>query len=253
MVSNAKLFCKTCEECQQCKGNTKLTPGKLHMLPIPMKLWDSIRMDFVGPFPEVVSDNGRKFNYLWVIVCHMMSIVHFILVHTTMTAHQLSGVYMQEIICLHRLPCSIVSDRDPKFTSKWWRELHKMVGSQLLMSTSFHPQTDGMTEWINWSIGQTFCTRLHPNQRDWYGKVELTEFAINASMSDTTKFAPFELNGRYMPSMIHEIRHTEQIILGIWAFTETVLLNLASTHNTIIEAQAFQTSRTNKKQGRSLV
>lgn len=249
MVSNAKLFCKTCEECQKCKGNTKLTPRKLHTLPIPTKPWDSIGMDFVGPFPEVVSDDGRKFNYLWVIVCRMTSMVHLVPVHTTMTACQLSGVYMREIVRLHGLPSSIVSDRDPKFTSKWWRELHKMLGSRLLMSTSFHPQTDGMTERMNRLIGQMFRAGLRPDQRDWYGKVELTEFMINASVSDTTKFAPFELNGGYMPSMIREIRHAEQIVPGVRAFAETALLNLASAHDAIIEARVFQTSRANKKWG----
>lgn len=118
MVTDAKIFCKTCRECQQCKGNTKPPCGKLHTLPIPTKPWDSIGMDFVGPFPEVAGDDGRQFNYLWVIVCHMTSMVHLIPVHTTMTVRQLSGIYMREVVRLHGLPSSIVSDRDPKFTSK---------------------------------------------------------------------------------------------------------------------------------------
>ncbi len=97
MVADTKEFCKTCSKCQQCKGNTKKPSGKLHMLPIPMKPWDSIRMDFVGPFPEVKADDGRKFNYLWVIICQMTSMTHLIPTHTTMTAKQLSGTYMREI------------------------------------------------------------------------------------------------------------------------------------------------------------
>ncbi len=80
-------------------------------------------MDFVGPFPEV-EVNGRKFNYLWVVVCRMTSMVHLIPVHMKMTASQLSGIYMREIVQLHGLLRSIMSNRDPKFTSKWWRELH---------------------------------------------------------------------------------------------------------------------------------
>lgn len=69
MVTDTKEFCKSYEECQQCKGNTKKPSGKLHTLPIPTKPWESIGMDFVRPFPEVRADNGRKFNYLWVVVC----------------------------------------------------------------------------------------------------------------------------------------------------------------------------------------
>ncbi|SJL16373.1 uncharacterized protein ARMOST_19895 [Armillaria ostoyae] len=247
MVTDTKEFCKTCEACQQCKGGTRPPSGKLHPLPIPTKPWESIGMDFVGPFPKVAADDRRKFNYLWVIVCRMTSMVHLVPTHTTMSARQLSSVYMQEIVWLHGLPSSIVSDRDSKFTSKWWRKLHWMMGSRLLMSTSFHPQTDGMTERMNRSVGQMFCAGLHPDQKDWYRRVDLTEFAINASVSDTTRFAPFELNGGYMPSMMRELKDGERLILGVRKFTEAALSNLAAAHDSIIEARVFQAHRTNKK------
>ncbi len=117
IVLDAREFCKSCKSCEQAKGNTQLPPGKLHMLPIPTKPWESIGMVFVSPFPEVDMD-GQKFNYLWVVVCQMTSMVHLIPVHTKMTVAQLSSIYMRKIIRLHGLPKLIVSDRDPKFTSK---------------------------------------------------------------------------------------------------------------------------------------
>lgn len=112
--------------------------------------------------------------------------VHLIPVHTKMTASQLLGIYMREIVRLHGLLSSIVSDWDLKFTSKWWRELHRILGARLLMSTSFHPQTDGMMEHMNQSIGQIFRAEIHPDQKDWINRVDLMEFAINASVSQTT-------------------------------------------------------------------
>jgi hypothetical protein len=127
--------------------------GKLHPLPIPIKPWDSIGMDFIGPFPK-----SKGFNYLWVIICRMMSMVHLIPIHTRMKASELSWIYRREIVHLHGLPSSIVSNRDSKFTSKWWRELHKTLGTKLLMSMSFHPQTDGQIKCANCSVGQIFCT-----------------------------------------------------------------------------------------------
>jgi hypothetical protein len=111
------------------------------MLPIPTKPWDFIGMDFIGPFPE-----AKGFNYLWAIICRRTSMVHLIPVHTTMKASNLSWIYLQEIVHLHGLPSSIVSNQDSKFMSKWWKELHKIPGAKLLMSTSFHPQTDGQTK-----------------------------------------------------------------------------------------------------------
>ena len=101
-------------------------------------------MDFIGPFPE--SDG---FDYLWVIICRLSSMVHLIPVNTTTTASQLSPIFVKEIVHLHGLPGSIVCDRDSKFMSKWWREIHRILDIKILMSTSFHPQTDGITERAN--------------------------------------------------------------------------------------------------------
>jgi hypothetical protein len=139
-----------------------------------------------------------------------------------------------------------VSDQDSKFTSKWWKELHKILGVKLLMSTSFHPQTDGQTECANCSIGQIFCTVVRHDQKDWVDCVDLTKFTINMSISETTKYAPFELNGGSMPSMIKEICTQQVIPKGIHTFVGQALQNLASAYNAIIESCVFQTSQANK-------
>jgi hypothetical protein len=247
IAKDVREFCRTCESCQRSKTSTRPPAGKLHTLPIPTKPWDSIGMDFIGPFPE-----SKGFNYLWVIICRMMSMVHLIPVNTTTTASELSWIYLREIVRLHGLPSTIVSDRDSKFTSRWWRELHKILGTRLLMSTSFHPQTDGQTERANKNIGQIFRTLVHTNQKNWVDKVAMTEFAINASISETTKYAPFELNGGYMPSMIREIRSNEGAAKGIRSFAESALEHLAEAHDAIIEARALQTHHSNKRRGDEL-
>jgi len=113
--------------------------------------------------------------------------VHLVPVHTSITATELSWKYLREIVRLHGLPASIVSDWDSKFTSKWWRSLHKIMGAKLLMSTSFHLQTDGQTERANRNIGQIFRTVVQPDQKNWIDKVDMTKFAINASISETTR------------------------------------------------------------------
>jgi len=241
MVKDTQMFCKTCELCQQAKGSNQMTMGKLHPLPIPKKPWDSIGMDFIGPFPEV---NG--YNYLWVVICRMTSMVHLILVHTTMTAKELSWKYLREVVRLHRLPSSIVSDRDSKFTSQWWKELHRTLGAKLLMSTSFHPQTNGQTEQMNKNIGQILRTSIRSDQKDWIDKINLTEFAINSSVSATSRYAPFQLNGGYMPSMLKEFRSNKTTAKGIKEFAAQALHNLAEAHDAIIETQVFQTSQSNK-------
>lgn len=234
-------WCRSCVTCQTTKASNQKPAGKLHTLPIPTKPWDSIAMDFVGPFPE-----SRGFDYLWVIMCRMTSMVHLIPVHTTMKASELSWIYRREIVRLHGLPSSIVSDRDSKFTSKWWQELHKILGAKLLMSTSFHPQTDGQTERANRSIGQIFRSAISPDQKDWVERVDMTEFAINISISETTRYSPFELNGGFLPSMIQEIRG-QQAPRGVTEFARAALEHLANAHDAIITARVFQTLHANKR------
>lgn len=156
---------------------------------------------------------------------------------------------MKEIVRLHGLPASIVSDRDPKFTSTWWRELHQLLGAKLLMSTSFHPQTDGLTERANRSIGQIFRSSIRPDQKDWLTKVPIVEFALNSSINETTGFAPFELTYGYIPSMLLEIRDKKNIPVGIRAFAIQAMQNLFDAHDAIIESRVFQTHQANKRRG----
>jgi len=173
--------------------------------------------------------------------------VHTIPVNGKSTVSQLSSVFLREVVRLHGLPESIVSDRDPKFTSKWWREIHRLLGAKLLMSTSFHPQTDGATERANHSIGQILRAMVRPDQKDWYQKLPMTEFAINSAVSASTGFAPFEINYGYVPSMIKEIRKDPPAPPGVRAFVEQALHNIRAAHDAIIASRVFQTHHANKR------
>lgn len=175
--------------------------------------------------------------------------VHLIPVKTTMKASELSWIYLKEIVRLHGLPASIVSDRDARFTSAWWQNLHKLLGAKLLMSTAFHPQTDGQTERANKDVGQIFRAIVRHDQKNWVEKTPMAEFAINISVSSATGFAPFELNGGYLPTMIKESRLDSPIPKGVRAFAEQALVNLAEAHDAIIEARVFQTLNANRKRG----
>ena len=124
-----------------CKSSRQHPPGWVHTMPIPRKPWESIGMDFSGPYPEV-----KGFDYILLVICRMTSMVHVIPTRTDVTAKQVAELYVREIVRLHGIPESIVSDRDTKFTSQFWTELSRLLGQQLLMSSSYHPQTDGSSE-----------------------------------------------------------------------------------------------------------
>ena len=116
---------------------------------IPTKPWGSIAMDFVGPFLEL-----NRSNYLWVVICCLTLIVHLVLICTTTTASDLAWLYVCKIICLHILVEMIVSNHNSKFTSRFWCETHKLLGTKLLISMSFRPQTDGASEHTIQSVAQ---------------------------------------------------------------------------------------------------
>jgi hypothetical protein len=222
-------FCQSCNSCQRAKISTTKPLGKTHSLDIPTKPWESIGMDFIGPFPE-----SKGCNYLWVIICCLTSMVHLIPIRTTDTAKDLSWTYIKEIVHLHGLPKNIISDWDSKFTSTWWQEVHWMMGTKLLMSTMFHPQTDGQTERANCNIGQILRTVISHDQKNWVEKIPMTEFAINTSISEMTKVMPFELNYGYCPQMIQEVKNLGGIQEGVKTFTENALIQLAAAHDAIM-------------------
>ena len=157
--------------------------------------------------------------------------VHLIPINTTTTASELTSLYVKEIIHLHELPHSIVSDRDSKFTSKFWKETHWLLDTKLLMSTVFHPQMDGTTELANRSVGQILWSVIQPDQSDWADKIPIVEFAINSNINSSAGFAPFELNYGYLPTLIGGITPTENVKLGIHKFINQVINNHEEAHH----------------------
>ena len=103
------------------------------------------------------------------------------------------------------MPESIVSDQDAKFTSSFWKELHQLMETKRLMSTSFRPQTDDATERANRSIGQVLWAMVCNDKKDWAELCPMVEFTLNSSISAMTRYAPFELNCGYIPLLRQHI------------------------------------------------
>ena len=99
-------------------------------------------MDFVGVLPKTV----KGFDSIWVIVDRWTKSAHFVPIKTGMPVARLAEIYIEQIVRLYGIPSSIVSDRDPRFTSKLWESLQAALGTKLRLSSAYHPQTDGQTE-----------------------------------------------------------------------------------------------------------
>ena len=235
-----RRYCESCGVCQTTKANTALPRGLLHSLPIPSRPFGSLGMDFVGPFPP---SNG--YDYLWVIICRLTSMVHLIPIRTTTKASELAWLFVREVVRLHGLPDSIVSDRDSKFTSHFWKDVHRILGVKLLMSTAFHPQTDGASERAIKTVAQVLRSVVSADQKDWVAKLPMTEFALNSAKSSSTGFAPFDLNGA-TPRISFTLDNVDGAP-GVAAFAQQVQNNLLMAHDAILENRVYQTDYANQR------
>src|SRR6266481_866688 len=118
MGTDIELFCSSCIQCQTTKDTSKKPSGLLHSLPILNWPWQSIGMDFMGPLPM-----SSNYDYLLVVIDRLTSQVHLLPTTTRVTSKEVAWTFLKEIVRLHGVPDSIVSDRNMKFTSSFWKEL----------------------------------------------------------------------------------------------------------------------------------
>jgi len=134
-----KAYIKSCDGCQRNKPSSQAPTGLLQPLDIPTRNWEQVSMDFIVQLPVTKKGNDSIF----VVVDRLSKRVHFIPTVTKVTAPEVAQLFFDHVFRLHGLPKVIVSDRDPKFISLFWKDLLKQLGTQAAMSTAHHSQTDG--------------------------------------------------------------------------------------------------------------
>ena len=188
MKGDISLYVSRSANCQQVKADHQKTAGLLQPLEIPNWKWDQISMDFIDGLPRTRRGNER----IWVIVDRLTKSAHFIPVKSTRTAFSLAELYMKEIVRLHGIPSSIVCDRDPLFTSRYWKAFQGTMGTKLNLSTAYHPQTDGQTERVNQILEDLLRACIIDFGGSWEDHLHLVEFTYNNSFQVKLQFR-FEL------------------------------------------------------------
>ena len=145
MKKDVADYIDRCMECQKVKVEHRHPVGLLQPLAIPEKKWEVITIDFITKLPRTT----RQHDSIMVVVDKLTKDAHFVPVNTMHTTTDIAEIFMKEIVRLHGIPRTIVSDRGTKFTSNFWRGLFKGFGTNLNFNTTYHPHTDGRIERVN--------------------------------------------------------------------------------------------------------
>ena len=164
--------------------------GLLQPLPIPERPWSSVSLDFITDLPRT----NAGFDAILVVVDRLTKMAHFIPTVTTVDAPGTAELMLREVVRLHGLPQTLVSDRDPRFVSLFWETLFKLMGTKLALSTPYHPQTDGQTERMNRTLEEMLRAYVNGAGDDWDRKLGMAEFHYNNSLHSSTRETPFLLN-----------------------------------------------------------
>ena len=192
-----KYVIRICGRCITCrKAKSKVMPHGLYTpLPVPSEPWVDISMDFVLVLPRI--KRGR--DPIFVVVDRFSKMAQFIPCHKTDDATYITDLFFWEIVRLHGVPSSIMSGRDVKFLSYFWKVLWGKLGTKLLFSTTCHPQIDGQIEVVNRTLSQLLRTVINKNLKTWEDCLPFIEFAYNRTMHTTT-YSPFEVVYGFNPT-----------------------------------------------------
>nr|GEU87203.1 putative reverse transcriptase domain-containing protein [Tanacetum cinerariifolium] len=172
--------------------------------------YEGIAMNFVTKFPWTSSG----YDTIWVIMDRLTKSAHFLLMRKDYKMDRLARLYLNEIVARHGVPILIISDRDSRFTSRFWQSMQEALGTRLDMSTTYHPQTDGQSERTIQTLKDILRACVLDFRGSWDVHLLLVEFSYNNSYHSSVRCAPFKaLYGRkcHSPIMWAEVEESQLI------------------------------------------
>ncbi|KAJ0534400.1 putative nucleotidyltransferase, Ribonuclease H [Helianthus annuus] len=193
MKGDVDVYVSKCLMCAKVKAEYQKPSGLLQQPEIPKWKWEQISMDFITKLPRT----PRGHNTIWVIVDRLTKSAHFLPIREKDNTSKLAEIYMREIVTRHGVPLSIISDRDGRFVSRIWQSFQEAFGSQLNLSTAFHPQTDRQSEQTIQTLEDMLRACVMDLGGSWDKHLPLVEFSYSNSYHTSIGAAPFEaLYGR---------------------------------------------------------
>ncbi|QRV93625.1 Transposon Tf2-1 polyprotein [Ceratobasidium sp. AG-Ba] len=243
MVKDVTDYCESCHICAANKASTQSPMGLIRPMPVPSYPWQSIGIDFVGPLPESETRYG-KFDMITTVVDNLTRMIHLIATRQTDTAKDIAEIIFAHVYKLHGMPESIISDRDSLFTSTFWTRLAELTKTELKMSSSYHPQTDGMTERAQRTYTSLLRICAGARQTEWAEHLPAIEFAVNSARSEATGLSPFYLNYGRTPSPI--VTSTNSKFPGVREHIKRIKIAIMTAHDAILDARIKMTKQANQ-------
>ena len=187
-------WCKSCDVCQKTKFTNFNKFGYLIPNPIPARPYQSILMDFIVNLPW---SNG--YNAIFVVVNRLSKRGSFIPCTTGLTAEEFAELFIREIVCKYGLPDSIITDRDPRWTSDFWRGIAHFLKTKMSLSSAHHPQHDGQTEILNKYLATMMRAYISDDLDDWAAWLHILEFAYNNAVHSSMGVSPNFLTYGFQP------------------------------------------------------
>ena len=228
-------FVRQCVTCQRYKSEHLHPAGLLLPLPIPTVVWAHIGLDFVEALPRV---NGK--SVILSVVDRFSKYGHFIPLAHPYTAETVAQAFFTDIVRLHGLPQSMVSDRDPVFTSRFWRELMRLMGTKLHMTSAFHPQSDGQTEAANRVIVMYLRCFTGDRPRQWLRWLPWAEYVYNTAYQSSLRETPFRVVYGRDPPTIRSYEPGETRVAAVARDMEEREAFLADVRYRLEQAQGVQ-------------
>ena len=189
MTKEVEDYCRSCAVCAVNKSSSEVPAGLLVPMPIPERVWDSVGVDFTGPLPVT----AKGYNSIMAIVDRFSKMLKLKPCTTKITGIEAGRLLLDESLGMGRIPTSIVSDRDVRFTGTAWGQLWRGLNVEQKMSTAYHPQTDGQTERANRTL-QAVLRSYAESRTDWDEWLPFVAAVYNSTVQDATGRTPFELN-----------------------------------------------------------
>ena len=252
LQASVERYCRNCHDCWQAKASREKLNELLQPLPIPVKRWEDIVMNFITDLPE---SEGK--NVILIIIDCLSKEHHYVPCTTnenSTSAEETAEMIIQNVFRLHELPASIVSDRESQFVSIMWKALCKRLSININLSTAFHSQTDEQSERVNQDIESHLQLYCDYYQDDWVKHLPMREFTDNNNVSSATEMCPFFVNKGFHPQMSFSpdtftYESTRERLLVHWAedIAETRKEGLTYMKEQLERAQTIMANNANRR------